>query len=339
MLYDSEQGDIEFALAGDALINRRVSVFREPRFLALIDLVRAADVSITNVETLFHDFENSPGVVPGGSYIHSDPRMIDELSWMGFDMVAAANNHNYDYGEAGLLTHIRHLRKSGIAFAGIGENMGQARAPRYLDTPAGRVALISVTSTGPQALYAQHQWREGKGRPGANMIRYTTRYTVNREIFAALRRMRDELGLTGHRTLSSGFKDHSLGASRIPDTETEFFLGDLHSEWQYPVPNGYRIALGDRCSVELIPDSADLEENLQRIRDARRMADWVVVSMHNHESGAAPEDPSNVARTFAHAAIEAGADVFHGHGPHRDRGIEIVQRSPDFLQHWPLHRA
>jgi hypothetical protein len=35
-----------------------------------------------------------------------------------------------------------------------------------------------------------------------------------------------------------------------------------------------------------------------------------------------------VARVFAHAAIEAGADVFYGNGPNRVRGIEVYRNRP-----------
>ena len=35
-LYEAERGAIDIALAGDAMIARRMRVFREPRFLALI---------------------------------------------------------------------------------------------------------------------------------------------------------------------------------------------------------------------------------------------------------------------------------------------------------------
>jgi poly-gamma-glutamate synthesis protein (capsule biosynthesis protein) len=56
------------------------------------------------------------------------------------------------------------------------------------------------------------------------------------------------------------------------------------------------------------------------------MADYVVVSIHSHEAapGAnALQEPAQFVRDFAHAAVDAGADVFVGHGNHALRGIEI----------------
>jgi len=331
MQYQAESGAIRMVLTGDSLITRPMRPFAEPGFLDLLEILRGADVAVTNVEMLFHDLEHSPTAVPGGTYMHASPQIIEELQWMGINLAASANNHAYDYGENGLVTHLGHLERSGLVHAGIGRTLGEARSPRYLDTPAGRVALISVTSSGPPGLMAAHQWRDGLGRPGANMIRYTTRYTVDQPTFAALKTLRDRFDLNRVvRDARRGFANHSWGMSGQPDTETEFYLGDLHDEWQYAVPNGYRFALGDDFVRELVPYAPDMEENLQRIRDARRSADWVIVTMHNHEHGVTLDDPSDVAVTFAHAAIDAGADVFHGHGPHRDRGVEIYRGKPIF---------
>jgi poly-gamma-glutamate capsule biosynthesis protein CapA/YwtB (metallophosphatase superfamily) len=327
--YETDSGSIKMVLTGDSLITRRMSVFEEPDFMGLVQLLRDADVAVTNAEMLFHNFEDSPSVP--GTALRADPAMIEELQWMGINLVCAANNHNYDYGENGLMTHIQNLRRSGLVYAGIGESMGEAREPHYLDTSHGRVALISCTSSGPAAQLAGHQWRDGRGRPGSNMIRYTTRHTVDDQVFEALKKMRDRLQLGRHvRTTGWEFTNHSWGLSAIADTESDFYLPELQNEWQSIIPAGVRIARGSEFGTEQIPVMEDVEENLQRIRDARRSADWVVVTMHSHEQGLTEDDPSNVLVTFAHAAIDSGADVFHGHGPHRDRGIEIYHGRPIF---------
>ena len=81
-------------------------------------------------------------------------------------------------------------------------------------------------------------------------------------------------------------------------------------------------------SLSTIANRDDVEANLKWVRDARRMADWVLVSFHNHGASPSPDEPSEHAKLLARACIEAGADVFIGHGPHRDRGIEIYQGKP-----------
>jgi poly-gamma-glutamate synthesis protein (capsule biosynthesis protein) len=86
---------------------------------------------------------------------------------------------------------------------------------------------------------------------------------------------------------------------------------------------------GDGFSRTTTPNQFDFDLNLKWIRDGRRMADWVIVSIHCHERGAtAGEQPDN-ARTIAQPAIDAGADV-DGHGPHQDRAIELYKGKPIF---------
>lgn len=66
------------------------------------------------------------------------------------------------------------------------------------------------------------------------------------------------------------------------------------------------------------------------VRNAARLADYVLVSIHAHESGGDSEQPAEFLVTFARPMIDAGADVFVGHGPHLLRGIEIYHGKPIF---------
>ena len=65
---------------------------------------------------------------------------------MGFDVVTTANNHSYDYSEAGFMKTLEHCKKRSLQ-AGGGKDLDAARAPAYLDTPRGRVAVMSATTT------------------------------------------------------------------------------------------------------------------------------------------------------------------------------------------------
>ena len=335
MLYEEESGDIEMILTGDSLISRRMSVFREERFLKMVDLLRSGDITFTNAEMTFHNYEDSPTLTPGGGYTRADPQMIVELEWLGIDMVACANNHAYDFGENGVLSNIQYLDEAGMPHAGTGRTLAEARGPTYVDTPKGRVALVSATSTAPSVALAGDQWRDTMGRPGVNLIRALTQYTVDRNTFDALRNLNNNIHAAGaDDSLTRGnlARRPALGweVGSLEDNDTQFFLPDLHPWSQYPEPAGAMIALGEQFGRRLIPLADDIEGNLQRIRDARRMADWVIVTMHDHDNGLTLDDPSDVAVAFARAAIDAGADVFAGHGPHVDRGIEVYKGRPIF---------
>ncbi len=328
MLYSAESGDFQIIVTGDSIITRRMSVFREPDFRKLVELLRASDVSVTNAEILFHNYEDPPTTISGGTYMRAEPELIEELAFLGIDMVACANNHAYDFGENGVLTNLRYLERHGMPHAGTGRDLTEARAPAYLDTPRGRVALISVTSSGPQGMRAAEQWRDGKGRPGANLLRYTTAYTVDRPVFDALRRMSRELGFEAQKAYRAA---NPVWQGPLPeDSDTRFYLPNLNDESQYSDPNGNLFMLGDAFEIHHLVNEEDREGNLERIRDARRQADWVIVSMHTHEKGKSVDDPSGMVVDFARACVDAGADVFSGHGPHLDRGIEIYRGKPIF---------
>jgi poly-gamma-glutamate synthesis protein (capsule biosynthesis protein) len=303
--YTEDSGDISFAFTGDAMPTRRISVHDEPAFIAVAELLRGADVSIANSETLYHQFEGYPVADSGlyGTYVATHPDVIDDLRWLGFDMVSTANNHCVDYGELGLLANIGNLDARGLPYAGTGPSLTEAARPRYLPTARGTVALVAVTLTMPPG---DHRAGEARGavraRPGANVLRHTVTHEVPPEAFKSLLDIGAGLG-PGHHFRRDGDTVTFLGRT--------FTLGD-----------GYRTASAI--------DPSDLELNLRWIAEAHQLADWVVVSMHCHESGATREDPPDFAVSFAHQALDAGGDIVFGHGPHLDRGIEIYQGKPIF---------
>ena len=314
MLYESESGNLTLVASGDTMITRRLSVFREPRFLSLVEIFRNADVGYTNLEMLMHDFEHSPGLA-GGTFTASEPANLKELQWAGINLVSTANNHNYDYGEKGVLTNIRHIREAGLSFAGTGRNLSEARGPGYLDTPAGRVALISASSTFHDAGRAMDQRPDIRGRPGLNALRHTTAYTVDKRAFDAMRRVSRELGLEARNAAQRRFRPKGA-VMEDNDTQINFL--------------GRKFLRGEEFSTSTTPNRRDMEENLKWIEDAKRMADWVFVSFHCHENGQSMDDPPGFLQTFARACVDAGADGFLGHGPHVTRGIEIHRGRPIF---------
>ena len=314
MIYEAESGDLTVVASGDTMITSRLSVFREPSFVSLVDLFRQADVGYTNLEMLIHEYEHPPGCA-GGTYTASEPLNLKDLKWAGINLVSTANNHSYDYGEGGVLTNLKNLRAVDLAHAGTGGNLSEARAPGYLDTPKGRVALISASSTFPDAGRALDQRPDARGRPGLNALRFTSTHTVDRTAFDQMKRANRELGFEA---ANSALRRFRPAGAVIEDTDTR--MGFL----------GAKFVLGEEFKTSTEPNARDMEGNLKWIRDARRMADWVFVAVHCHESGAAPEEPPEFLVTFAHACIDEGADGFFGHGPHFTRGVEIYHGKPIF---------
>ena len=329
MLYESQSGGIVMALTGESLITRQLSCFREPQYMKMVQMLRDADVSFTNAECVFQEYEDAPNTLAGGgsprgTYMASDPRNIKELQWLGIDLVSCANNHCTDFGENGVLTNIRHLDAANMVHAGSGRNLAEACAPAYLDTAKGRVALIAAADWGPRGRggspwpapmgsMAGEQGPFVKGRPGGNLIRQRPVFTVDRAAFDALRRISGELRFEDEK---KSRRERVATVNQDVDTDSEFHFMDT------------RFVLGDGFALSSVANQDDVDVNLKWIRDARRMADWVMVSFHNHGATRSSDEPSDHTRVFARACIDAGADVFIGHGPHRDRGIEIYNGKP-----------
>ncbi|MGH7428231.1 MAG: CapA family protein, partial [Candidatus Methylomirabilaceae bacterium] len=174
-------GTFTLALAGDAIITRRLSPYREPEFVRLIDLIRGADAAFTNLEMLFHDYEPYPMHESGGTYMRAEPALAAELVWAGFDLVSLANNHAGDYGVEGMRLNRRYAQEAGLVYAGTGENLAEAREARFLETADGRVALVSLASTFPAHSAAGKARGAVRGRPGLNPLRHTSLRLVLRD--------------------------------------------------------------------------------------------------------------------------------------------------------------
>jgi len=287
------------ALTGDSIITRRISVYEEPSFLKLIGLVRGADVAFTNLEMLFHDYEPYPMSASGGTYMRAEPALVKELVWAGFDMVSRANNHAGDYGVLGMQLTTKYVAAAGLVQAGVGNSLAEAREAKFLETAKARVALISVASTFPDHARAGRTRGDMPARPGLNPLRFTTTYVVSRERLEGLRATMKELGL---RAPESGDSLRMLGG--------QFVVGD---------PPGVRTE----------PLKEDVDGITAVVSSAHRLADYVIVSIHGHEGQASDRmQPADFLVSFAHAAVDAGADVVTGHGPHVVRGIEIYKGRP-----------
>lgn len=327
MLYNSERGDITIALTGDIMLTRSLAVFTEARFLQLRELLRSADVVFANFESSAREYNEGSPSLGHGTFMTTEPKLLEDVKWFGINLLSCANNHAGDYGEEGILASIRHLDTAGIPQAGTGRNLREARSPAYLDTPGGRVALIATTSFFHEWHQAGEQRPDFRGRPGVNPLGFRSSYTVDYEAMNDLRRIGVALGFEADKERRRNFGFFSPAEVGI-DSEKEYhFLGQ-------------RFLAGQGFSVQTKVNERDATENLRQVREARRQADWVIVSLHYHEMGGLTfltarkrvelEECAAFVKDFAHQCIDEGADVVAGHGPHITLGMELHQGKPIF---------
>jgi poly-gamma-glutamate synthesis protein (capsule biosynthesis protein) len=94
--------------------------------------------------------------------------------------------------------------------------------------------------------------------------------------------------------------------------------------------------------VVTIPDESSLQTMVDDIRSLRRQVDILVVSYHWGVS--ASTKLVDYQKALAHAAVDAGADIVFGHGPHKYQRVEIHKGKPilyslsNFVFDWPVMR-
>lgn len=295
---------ITMAAVGDIIISRNISVHDESQYLEAVNLIRNADISFANLETLLHDYEDDAYPTPAskGSFMRADPSLIEDVKWFGFNVVSTANNHSMDYMYGGLLRSIQHLKNTGVKFAGTGVNLAAARQPAYFETARGRVGFIAAASTFAPHCRAGAARRDLHGRPGLNPLRYESYEIVSQETMEKMKEL-----------------DRELSGSKQSSTESELsFLGK-------------RFVVGNEVGTHTKADANDLEGNLEAVRDAVRQADWVVIALHTHEYGRSGSDsPAMFHEEFARACIDVGAHAVIMHGAHKLKAIEIYKKRPIF---------
>jgi poly-gamma-glutamate synthesis protein (capsule biosynthesis protein) len=290
--------DLALFLAGDAMISEPWSQVREPAFDRLIGEMRAADVSIVNLETVIHEFNGFAQANSGGAWTAAPPAIAGELKWAGVDMVAHANNHAFDYGSIGLLETLEHVEKAGIALAGAGRDLQAARAPRYFACPGGTVALVSMTATYTPYGKASRSRPDLRGRPGVNPLELT-----RAEVFEVTPRLAAVL----------------RGIARLRGKRAD----GLHRSSFRLFGRRFRLAAANRRLSGRRETAADAAANLRAIAEAAARADFTIASIHAHfQGGWLPR--------FARQALAAGADLVFCHGPHDVAGIELVGGKPIF---------
>ena len=306
-------GKHTFVATGDSIITRRVSNRTDKPFLDMVELIRGADSAFTNLEIVTPSEPWVPFSEFGGIHLGSPPFILDELKWMGFNLYSAANNHSVDYAYQGLVDTMDALKERDMVYAGAGMNLGEARRPGYFDSPAGRVGLIACASTFSVSAKAAASRPDIGGRPGLSPMRYETEYVLDPKRLAAIQDIDEALGT-----------DVATRRARqwIPEEKPD----------AYRYLDKYYVE-GDTPRVSTSPKEGDLEDIARWISEARRQSDLVVATIHAHEGQNGDSNTQEIADfivPMAHHWIDAGADVFVGHGPHTLRGLEIYKGKPIF---------
>ena len=253
--------------------------------------VRALYQVLSDADVAFGNCEEaiaSRGTLRGGLPQTAPLEMFDDFRTSGFDMLSMANNHGLDLGEAGLLQQIQEARARGFTIAGLGRNLAEATTPGVVTAKGQRVGLLAFLAA-DEGFQQVEELRATAGKSGVALIVGT------------------RVGVPGS-----------------------------------PMPM-------------LLPHDTDMRAMVEAIKRARSECDVLMVSLHQHwnldlppnAGGAATRPPVPQPRTVVPAqltrpvnlvaegrklicrtAIDAGADLVIGHGPHVLNGIEVYRNKP-----------
>ena len=303
-----------FIATGDAFMTRRLPEGGYPGFAEVQEIIGKHDVKFNNLEITIHNQEGYPAVVSGGTWAMAEPEILDDLKKFGFNLYNTANNHSGDYSCGGVLATMKYMRERDMIFAGTGATLREAASPTYLETPNARVALIAASvCDNTYAAIAGDQSVDMIGRPGLNPLRFKTTYHVEQKYF-------DVLQEVVKKTDMNAAKEYSIACGYSnPLPEDELAMGSL----------GFK--LDTKTEQHTAPNKKDLDRMIANIQEARRQADYVLVSVHSHKfAGTDTVNPAEFMKTYCKACIDSGADAILGHGPHELQGIEIYKGKPIF---------
>lgn len=166
---------MRIGLAGDTMLGRNVAErlsHAGPGSLfdpALVTTLNEVDLLITNLECCISNRGGRWPDVRKTFFFRAPARAVDVLSMLGVSCVTLANNHAMDFGPDALLETIGVLHSAGIATAGAGSNLAEARRPAHLLAAGTTVDVFGVsdhphewaaTSSGAGIAYANLQKRE-----------------------------------------------------------------------------------------------------------------------------------------------------------------------------------
>ena len=207
---------------------------RTGRAGAVREYLSGADLTLANFEnpviraSVYH---------PDATTFTGDLRLMPVLDQAGIDGVTLGNNHILDAGTSGLHETMGHLDDAGIALAGAGMDLAQARKPMIFDLGGTKIGVLSYL--------------------------------------------------------------------KVPSYE-----------WAW--------------ATQTAPGTAPLVQNVMEedIKRLRPKVDLVLVMPHWGMEYIATPEPKQV--DLAHAAIDAGADLFIGGHAHWPKGIEMYEGKPIF---------
>ena len=287
-------------------------------------------------QRIVKDFDEADGVFSNAEFVTPKPTTppaigrgyttavrqdtLDEFVNLNIRLLSFAHNHAGDYGWEGMVDTMEAAHARKLMPLGLGMNMNEARLPKFLDTPSGRLGIVTVDVTRSEVFAADDAGGGAAARPGVNACRWGRAYVLPPTEFEQLRHINEILGTKA--SVDEGNRIETYP----PEPADKIKLGSLYE-------GSLQFELGDRAYVRTYANESDKQAILKSVTDASYRSSLTILSLHTHEGENEnwySYNPPQFIIDLAHDAIDAGADAVVGHGAHFMRGVEIYKGKPIF---------
>lgn len=144
-------GSLNIVAVGDIMMGRRVKDYIDQNgldytypFSKVASTLKRGDVVFGNVEAPITAQTHS--LSPSGKIVlKQSPDTVKGLKYAGFNAVSIANNHMMDYYQEGLFDTINALDNNGIAHAGGGKNLSDARKLTIIQKKGVKIGILAYS--------------------------------------------------------------------------------------------------------------------------------------------------------------------------------------------------
>ena len=157
---------ITLAVVGQALIEHDPRRYLEAPLATVAPILAEADAVFTNLEVAVAGPGCDCRPTRDDVFFHgAGPEVLDYLGELGVSLLSLANNHSWDYGDAGIVSTIDEAAVRGFTHAGTGRTLKEAVAPVYRDVAGLRVGMVALATVNSPTDAAATD-----STPGVNML-------------------------------------------------------------------------------------------------------------------------------------------------------------------------
>lgn len=162
-----KDSEIIIFAVGDIMLDRGVDWFIKKNndwrwpFLKIVEDLKKTDLLFGNLEGAISDKGEKVGSIYS---FRADPKVIEGLTYAGFDVLSLANNHMFDYQRLALEDTMRRLGENEINYVGAGFNTQEAFSVKVKEIKNTKISFLAYTNLGPEV------WRAGENYSGIAWI-------------------------------------------------------------------------------------------------------------------------------------------------------------------------